>query len=137
MSDALTSIAFRRLQSISNHLITYEPSYTTPNFVNNGDKEPPGLKTLYNRYLKGRALGKIKEVIQKRNPKNIGTLETIFIWLTIVLVSLPWLSYILLLSFLKITRQQKVSMINAWARFVLTKVKIFLSSKPPNNPKLI
>jgi hypothetical protein len=51
------------------------------------------------------------------NQEIVGTIETIFIWFTILLVSLPWLSYILMLSFLKTTRKKKVSMTNALGQF--------------------
>jgi len=46
----------------------------------------------------------------------------VFTWLLVILVSIPWLSLILVISFTRTTRTRKVSMVNAWTQFVLTKI---------------
>jgi len=55
-------------------------------------------------------------------PRRLSTLEAVITWMTIVLVSIPWLSHILFLSFLRKEWNRRVPLVNAWAQFVLRKI---------------
>jgi len=52
----------------------------------------------------------------------VSALEAMFTWLMIALVSVPWLSYILILSFYRKEWNRRVPLVNAWAQFILRKI---------------
>jgi hypothetical protein len=64
----------------------------------------------------------LASILPRRSPKQVGALEAAGIWFALVMVSIPWLSFILFLSFLKSRRSKTISMTNSWANFVLKKV---------------
>jgi hypothetical protein len=117
----------RRIDCISNHLIDEEDCLG--NHLVAGE-----LKNFYNQHIKGstlfllqtNVLDRAKQLKNKlytpRNPRSLGTFESLLLWFYIVAVSLPWLSYILIISFTQSSRKKNVSLVNEWATFILTKV---------------
>eukprot|EP01126_Amoeba_proteus_P028065 TRINITY_DN2773_c0_g2_i4.p1 TRINITY_DN2773_c0_g2~~TRINITY_DN2773_c0_g2_i4.p1 ORF type:complete len:148 (-),score=15.32 TRINITY_DN2773_c0_g2_i4:148-591(-) len=116
----------RRVYLLISHLPTYdEPTYSLSHEKVASVFGKGGLRNFYNNkylVLKGHT-DKWKEIIAKR-PRKLGFLEAMFLWFLIILVSVPWLSYILLISFFR-SRSKTVSITNAWANFILKKVIIF------------
>lgn len=129
----------RRINCIGNHIVDHEQHLRLENNLVAGE-----LKNFYNHHIRGmksfpsmfginffinfsdRALNLKNKINTPRNPRSIGTFEALLIWFYIVTVSFPWLSYILIISFSQKSRKKNVSMVNAWAQFILTKVFISL-----------
>jgi len=63
-----------------------------------------------------------KNSIIERNPQTLNSVEAVFTWLIIILISIPWLSYILFLSFVRKEWNRKIPLVNAWAQFILKKI---------------
>eukprot|EP01127_Copromyxa_protea_P011491 TRINITY_DN2888_c0_g1_i2.p1 TRINITY_DN2888_c0_g1~~TRINITY_DN2888_c0_g1_i2.p1 ORF type:complete len:357 (-),score=49.56 TRINITY_DN2888_c0_g1_i2:85-1155(-) len=119
-SGTLDTLA-RRVACVTCHLVAQHDSllHVQPKVVN--ETGETGLRSFFNKYLKGKA-SRLADILPRRRPKKVGPLEAAGIWLALTLVSIPWLSYILILSFLRKKRAKTVSLTNAWANFVLKKI---------------
>lgn len=122
----------RRIECIGLHLVDYDgPQDTLERHLVAGE-----LKNFYNKHIRGtqsdpcqscdlqleRALVWKNKLYTPRNPRALGTMESLLLWMYIVVVSMPWLTYILIVSFAQTSRRKNVSMVNQWANFLLTKV---------------
>lgn len=61
-------------------------------------------------------------LIKAHSIRRLSAVGALLLWTSAVLVSIPWLSLILFISFLRTRRRDRVSLANAWARFILSKV---------------
>eukprot|EP01125_Pyxidicula_operculata_P023096 TRINITY_DN9801_c0_g1_i1.p1 TRINITY_DN9801_c0_g1~~TRINITY_DN9801_c0_g1_i1.p1 ORF type:complete len:359 (-),score=56.10 TRINITY_DN9801_c0_g1_i1:102-1037(-) len=105
-----------------------------------------GLKGLYNKHIKTRVQNLKSYRINtspRFAPRPVTALKAMFTWITLIVVSIPWLSAILVISFLRSDSwKSRVNLLNAWANFILTKLlkvklKIEESGEDYGNPPYV